>query len=59
MNSDHKRNPYRTVGWTLLFLTLATFLIYNFFPLGSGPMPSEEMQWREAEQRAHQGLDSI
>jgi len=58
MKPDRKRNLYRTVGWSLLFLTLVTFLIYNFFPLGSGPVPGEEMQLREAEQRAHQGQDS-
>jgi hypothetical protein len=57
MSGRNSTNPHKLIGWTLLFLSLSVFLFYNFLKR-SGPVPSEEMQVREAEQRAHQQLNS-
>ena len=57
MSSSNPTGPYRAIGWTLFFLSLAIFLSYIFLPRG-GPVPSEEMQVREVEQRAHERLNS-
>ncbi len=58
MSGSTPNNHNRLIGWTFLFLILAVFLFSYSFLRRSGPVPSEEMQQREAEQRAHQRSDS-
>jgi hypothetical protein len=42
----------RLIGWTFLILIVTVFLFSYSFLRKSGPLPNEEMQLREAEQRA-------
>ena len=58
MNGSNPTNHNRLVGWTFLFLILAVGIFFYGFLKRSSPVPSEEMQLRQAEQRAHQRSDS-
>ena len=51
MNRSNPTNPYRTLGWTFLLLTLAVILFSEIL-VKSGAVLSEEMQVRDAEQQA-------
>jgi hypothetical protein len=50
-------NPFRILAWTFLVLSLAVVIFYNVLK-NNGPVPSEEMQLRDAAQRAPQQTDS-
>ena len=57
MSPKKSAYPFRTLAWTLLVLSLAGVIFYSVLK-SSGPVPSEEMQLRDAEQSAHQQTDS-
>jgi hypothetical protein len=51
MTGDNPANHNRLIGWTFLILMVTVFLFSYSFLRKSGPVPNEEMQLREAEQR--------
>jgi hypothetical protein len=56
MKNANPAGPYKASLWTLLFLTAAMFLLF-VFSQSRHYMPSEEMQIREAQQRAFDRLN--
>jgi hypothetical protein len=57
MIGSNPANHNKLIGWTFLILIVTVFLFSYSFLRKSGPVPNEEMQLREAEQRAHQFSD--
>jgi len=46
-------NNNRLIGWTFLFLLLVAVSFFYGYLTRRSAVPSEEMQMREAQQRAH------
>jgi hypothetical protein len=57
MNPSKFSNRFQILAWTFLILSLAMVIFYDVLK-SSGPVPSEEMQLRNAAQRTSQQTES-